>query len=55
MFSGAISTTENPTLTPAGKKMAAFPIDPRLSKVILSADEFDCLDEVSSVQLVFLN
>lgn len=26
--------------------MAAFPIDPKYAKVLLSATEYDCLDEV---------
>lgn len=30
-------------LTPAGRQMAAFPLDPRMSKVILSAKDYKCL------------
>lgn len=33
-------------MTVLGKKMASFPIDPKYSKVLLSAPEFNCLDEV---------
>ncbi|KAK3696103.1 hypothetical protein RRG08_061878 [Elysia crispata] len=36
-------------LTPVGKKMAAFPLDPRFSKVILLAKDFGCLEEILSI------
>ncbi|KAI8752908.1 ATP-dependent RNA helicase DHX33 [Biomphalaria glabrata] len=36
-------------LTPLGKQMAAFPLDPRFSKVILLAKDYDCLEEILSI------
>ncbi|RZF33095.1 hypothetical protein LSTR_LSTR009824 [Laodelphax striatellus] len=50
---GAIDkNAETPILTDLGKKMAQFPLDPRFAKVILSASDFDCLEEVLSVVAV---
>lgn len=49
---GAIESEINPRLTPLGKKMAAFPIDPKYSKLILTANEFNCLDEIVSIVAV---
>lgn len=46
MFSGAIDSEANPKLTILGKKMSAFPIEPKYSKVLLIAPEYNCLDEV---------
>ncbi|XP_073986737.1 ATP-dependent RNA helicase DHX33 isoform X2 [Rhodnius prolixus] len=40
---------DGPQLTSLGKQMALFPLEPRFSKVILSANEFGCLEEVLSV------
>ncbi|CAL1531658.1 unnamed protein product [Lymnaea stagnalis] len=36
-------------LTPLGKQMAAFPLDPRFAKVILLAKEYECLEEILSI------
>ncbi|XP_048487139.1 ATP-dependent RNA helicase DHX33 [Plutella xylostella] len=47
---GAVENVDTtPTLTVLGKKMAAFPIDPKYSKILLSAPEYDCLDEALSL------
>ncbi|KAI8427726.1 hypothetical protein MSG28_002158 [Choristoneura fumiferana] len=46
---GAIDSETNIKLTALGKKMASFPIDPKYSKVLLSAPEFNCLDEALSL------
>lgn len=48
-FPGAVDNDPIPKLTVLGKKMAAFPIDPKYSKVLLSASEYNCLDEVCLV------
>nr|CAI5821644.1 unnamed protein product [Callosobruchus analis]CAI5832139.1 unnamed protein product [Callosobruchus analis] len=42
---GATDDVVSLSLTPLGKKMAKFPIDPRYSKILLSAPEFGCLEE----------
>lgn len=34
-------------LTKLGRRMAEFPVDPMLSKAILSSEKFSCTDEVS--------
>ncbi|KAL1457833.1 hypothetical protein WDU94_008024 [Cyamophila willieti] len=46
---GATETTDKVKLTPLGHKMCMFPLDPRFSRIILSASEFGCLDEVLSI------
>ncbi|XP_075212516.1 ATP-dependent RNA helicase DHX33 [Lycorma delicatula] len=46
---GAVECVENPHLTALGKKMSQFPLDPRFSKIILSASDFGCLEEVLSI------
>ena len=33
-------------LTKSGRKLAAYPVDPRLAKMILAADELGCLEQV---------
>lgn len=49
---GAIDKEISPKLTTLGKKMSIFPIDPKYSKVLLSAPEFGCLEEVLSLVAV---
>lgn len=44
---GAI--TENQELTPLGAKMAKLPVTPRLARVIVAAQELQCLDAAVSV------
>nr|XP_023019825.1 putative ATP-dependent RNA helicase DHX33 [Leptinotarsa decemlineata] len=46
---GAVETITSTTLTPLGKKMAKFPLDPRFSKILLSAHDFGCLEEALTV------
>lgn len=36
-------------LTPLGRKMAKFPLDPRFSKILLSAQQYGCLEEALTV------
>lgn len=40
---GAVDSLDNPQLTKLGKQMAQFPIDPRYSKILLSAIEYGCV------------
>ncbi|CAB3231157.1 unnamed protein product [Arctia plantaginis] len=49
---GAIDNDTNPKLTVLGKKMSMFPIDPKYSKILLSATEYSCLDEALSLVAV---
>ena len=45
---GAVKTNGNcDELTQLGRNMAKFPLDPKFSKILLSAPEFQCLEEVS--------
>ncbi|XP_029649141.1 ATP-dependent RNA helicase DHX33 [Octopus sinensis] len=48
-FLGAVEKKEKIQLTSIGKQMAAYPLDPRLAKVILVAKDFNCLDEILSI------
>lgn len=48
-FLGAVEKTDKIQLTSVGKKMAAFPLDPRLAKVILVAKDLNCLEEILSI------
>lgn len=36
-------------LTDLGKKMAQFPLDPPLSKMLIQADQLDCTEEILTV------
>ncbi|XP_047545237.1 ATP-dependent RNA helicase DHX33 isoform X1 [Vanessa atalanta] len=49
---GAIDNENDPKLTILGKKMTAFPIDPKYSKVLLCAPEYNCLEEALSLVAV---
>ncbi|KAL3280649.1 hypothetical protein HHI36_003885 [Cryptolaemus montrouzieri] len=42
---GAIEDTENSKLTEIGRKMTKFPLDPRFSKILLTAQQYGCLEE----------
>jgi len=33
-------------ITPVGRKLARFPLDPRLAKIVLSAQQLQCLEEI---------
>ncbi|XP_068621339.1 ATP-dependent RNA helicase DHX33-like [Battus philenor] len=46
---GAIDNEADPKLTVLGKKMTAFPIDPKYSKILLCASEYNCLEEALSL------
>jgi len=49
---GGIQSTEKPVLTPVGQQMAAFPLDPRFTKLILASKDHGC----TSVKMTnFLN
>ena len=39
---GAIQSVDKPELTQVGQQMAAFPLDPRFTKLILASKEFGC-------------
>lgn len=38
-----------PELTPLGRQMAQFPLDPQYSKLILAAPQFGCMEEILSL------
>ena len=44
---GAVS--EGNTLTDLGKKMAAFPLDPKFTKALLAAEELNCTEDVLTI------
>lgn len=58
---GAIESKETRKLTPLGSKMAQFPLDPRLSKILLSSKAYNCTEEILTVvsmlsaESVFIN
>lgn len=46
---GAIENVESTNLTTFGTKMIKFPLDPRFSKVLLTATQYGCLEEALTV------
>ncbi|XP_076809784.1 ATP-dependent RNA helicase DHX33-like [Clavelina lepadiformis] len=48
---GSVSESETGkyTLTPLGRKMAVFPLEPKLSKAILCSVDYQCVEEVLSL------
>nr|XP_018904073.1 PREDICTED: putative ATP-dependent RNA helicase DHX33 [Bemisia tabaci] len=58
---GAITNIENPSLTQLGKLMSQFPLDPRYSKILICAQNYECLEEILiivamlSSETVFVN
>jgi pre-mRNA-splicing factor ATP-dependent RNA helicase DHX38/PRP16 len=44
---GALDNSGN--LTPAGRKMVEFPLEPTLAKMLITAEEFGCTNEVATV------
>lgn len=46
---GAVENVHSQQLTALGKRMAKFPLDPRFSKLLLSAQQFGCLEEALTV------
>lgn len=49
---GALESVGSDTLTALGKRMAQFPLDPRFSKILLSAPTFGCLEEALTIVAV---
>lgn len=49
---GAINSGKQTVLTDCGRKMAKFPLDPKYSKILLTAPSFGCLDEVSTLNIL---
>jgi len=51
---GALDNTGE--LTPLGRKMVEFPLDPSLSKMLIVADELGCTAEilVNSLLIIFI-
>lgn len=43
---GAIKSIQNPILTETGRRMSMFPLDPTYSKIILSAQKYECVNEM---------
>lgn len=48
-FLGAIKTGKTNELTDLGRSMSKFPLDPKFSKILLSASSFGCLEEMLSI------
>lgn len=46
---GAVKTIQGIQLTELGRNMAAFPLDPVYSKMIMSATKFDCVNEILDI------
>ena len=39
---GAVTSAEQPELTPLGRRMAAFPLDPKFARAILASKDHGC-------------
>ncbi|XP_066973594.1 ATP-dependent RNA helicase DHX33 [Macrobrachium rosenbergii] len=46
---GGVVTSPGLELTPAGRRMAQFPLEPRYAKTILSGPEYGCTDEILTI------
>jgi len=46
---GAVEKKEKFQLTPLGKRMSSFPLDPRFSKILLASKELNCTEEMLSI------
>ncbi|KAI9563591.1 hypothetical protein GHT06_011055 [Daphnia sinensis] len=46
---GGIQSIEKPVLTEIGQQMAAFPLDPRFTKLILASKDLGCTEEIVSI------
>lgn len=46
---GAIDSVESDSLTALGKQLAKFPLDPRFSKILISAPKYGCLEEALTI------
>lgn len=49
---GAVSKERNMQLTNIGREMATYPLDPPMSKVIISAKDYGCLEEILTIVAV---
>ncbi|XP_047109193.1 ATP-dependent RNA helicase DHX33 isoform X1 [Schistocerca piceifrons] len=45
----AIESVDSPVLTKLGHQMSQFPLDPRFSKILLAAKDYNCVEEVISI------
>ncbi|WP_269623722.1 ATP-dependent RNA helicase HrpA [Pseudidiomarina salinarum] len=43
---GKRKSQQGPRLTPIGRQLAQLPVDPRLARMVLAANEFGCMQEV---------
>jgi ATP-dependent RNA helicase DHX33 len=50
---GAIDTVESAKLNNLGRQMAVFPLDPRFSKILLSAKDYGCLYVQLCIKYIF--
>lgn len=48
-FLGAVESTNDSKLTPLGRKMAQFPVDPRFSKILITSQDYGCMEEMLSI------
>ncbi|XP_071481336.1 ATP-dependent RNA helicase DHX33-like [Diadema antillarum] len=46
---GAVSREKHLKLTSAGREMSMYPLDPLMSKVIISARDYGCLEEILTI------
>ncbi|XP_041482789.1 ATP-dependent RNA helicase DHX33-like [Lytechinus variegatus] len=46
---GAVNRERSLQLTPIGKEMSTYPLDPPMSKVIISAKDYGCLEEILTI------
>ncbi|KZS16763.1 putative ATP-dependent RNA Helicase DHX33 [Daphnia magna] len=46
---GGIQSIDKPVLTEIGQQMAAFPLDPRFTKLILASKDLGCTEEIVSI------
>lgn len=46
---GAVNSVDSIILTPLGRKMSKFPLDPRFSKILITAQQYGCLQEALTV------
>lgn len=52
MLYGLGALNDSAELTKIGRKMAEFPVDPMMARVILASEKYKCSDEVSSILTV---
>lgn len=49
LIGAVVANCDNLDLTPAGRRMAQFPLEPRYAKAILCGPEYGCTDEVLTI------